>query len=381
MTFLRYDFTIDLPIVGLAMNSARGGETVNVETRAFYTSDDGPLLYTHLDAFYGTILARGVPLRPEQLHTVLVSITDGINVTAIVNPRVVLNALSKGAIEAGSPVLGDHLADISSMLIPGYPFPSRGAVALLMQHGWRRGFYFDFTANAPGVRADDSLGDLSVLFGSLYAAMMFRERLDMEQAILEKMARAGWFPFTRLTSASAMGLYRHFENNWDPREAIAGIVQELTPQIGAIVESWSHKHAFAAHMEVLRTGARLYEQGEYLGAASTVLPKLEGVLRHIYQGTANSPRSPELRRHLLGRVRASVDGYTALLPESFVQFLEIYYYAGFDLAAGTVPPSRHAFMHGVGPDDELKDPSYFLRLLLTLDQIHFCLSRVMHAET
>jgi hypothetical protein len=70
-------------------------------------------------------------------------------------------------------------------------------------------------------------------------------------------------------------------------------------------------------------------------------------------------------------VRAQVNGITAFLPEAFVQYLEEFYYAGFDLDANEVPPSRHAFMHGVGPDAELGKPAYCVKLFLAVDQLFF----------
>jgi hypothetical protein len=51
--------------------------------------------------------------------------------------------------------------------------------------------------------------------------------------------------------------------------------------------------------------------------------------------------------------------------------LEDFYYAGFDLDANDIPPSRHSFMHGVGPDAEAAKPAFCMRLLLTLDQLFF----------
>jgi hypothetical protein len=380
MTLLRWDFTVPDPVIGFSLSCGRGGESVKVQERGFFTSDDGPELYTFLDSFYQCVLRHGVPLGPEQITTVLVSIVDGTKVTAVVNPPLELDVLTKEDTKNGAPVYYDQLADIVGTRIPGYELPTKGAIAYVFQHGWRRGFYFDFRANSREVPKETTLGDVPALLGSLHAALLLRDRARMDLATVQKMAVAGWFPFTRLPNAHALSLYRHIENNWDPAEPIAAILKEMTPQIGSMVESWGRKPAFAPHMEVLKTGARLFANGEYLAAASTVLPKIEGVLRHLYEGTSSRPNAPELRKHLLGRTRAAVEGYTALLPEAFVQYLETYYYAGFNLSVGNVPPSRHAFLHGVGPDEQLKDPSYSLRLFLTLDQVFFCLSRMKEVD-
>lgn len=373
---LRRDFKLPDRIVGMMMNSARGGETAQVLPRGFFTSDDGAVLYTFLDSFFDCVLAHGGSPRPEQIGSAFVSIVNGTDATAIVNADVQLKIVAKKAVKAGDPVFLDHVADIGEASFPGYAFPSTGAIAYVFQHGWRRGFYFDFTANRLDAPKDKPLGDVASLLGSLHSALMLRDRIRMEEAVLVRMAAAGWFPFSRLSTKHALGLYRHFENKWEPEQPVNEILAELGPEIGNIVEGWASKPAYQPHMDTLRTAARLFAQGEHAGAAGLLLPKVEGVLRHIYAGAASNPRSPDLRKELLGRVRANVEGYTALLPEAFIQYLEIYYYASFNLREGHLPPSRNAFLHGVGPDETLKDPTYALRLFLTLDQIFFCLSRM-----
>lgn len=373
---LRWEFDLEAPPAGVSLTSAKGGEAVQVQSRGFYTSDDGPQLYAILDSILNSVLRPGVPLPPEAINSVFVSIVGGTKATAIVNPPLVLSVLAKGDVQAHHAVLLDHIADVAEAQISGYEFPSTGAIVYLFQHGWRRGFYFDFSAHAPEAPKDKPLGDVAALLGGLHAALVLRDRVRMDPTVLRKMAAAGWFPFTRLSNASVLALYRHFENDWEPTEPAAAILAEVGPQVVAMVEAWASKPAFTPHMDVLRTAARLFAEGEFVGASSTVLPKLEGVMRHVYAGTHARPNTPELRNDLVGRVRAAVHGYTALLPESFIQYLETFYYAGFDLKAGVVPPSRHAFLHGVGPDEQLKDPSYCLRLFLTLDQVFFCVSRM-----
>ncbi len=380
MNLVRRGFTLPGAPAGMALTAARPGEQLGVLGRGFFTSDDGAILYTFLDSFFDAVIGHAGLVRPEDIQTAFVSILDGTSATLILNPPVQLDVIGKVAIQAGRTVGLDDVADIAKASIPGFSFPDRGAFAYIFQHGWRRGFYFDLTAHAPGADQFKPLGDIGVLLGSLHAALMLRDRVRMTPDMLGKMARAGWFPFTRLTQALAMALYQDFVNDWDYDKTEQRIVDEVGPQLPAIVDGWASRPAFAPHLDVLRTGARLFAAGEYVAAASTIMPKVEGVLRHLYNGQSASPRAPELRRNLVGRVRASVGGYTALLPEAFAQYLEAYYYASFELGAGDVPPSRHAFLHGVGPDEELKKPAYALRLFLTLDQLFFCVSRI-HAPT
>jgi hypothetical protein len=372
---LRKNFKLNNPLVGVALNSARRGGTAQILSRGFFTSDDGPVLYTYLDSLFDSLLGH-VGLPPEQIDSAFVSIVNGVDATVLVNPDLELKVVAKRNVKAGAQVLLDDVADVSEAHISGYEFPTSGAIVYVFQHGWRRGLYFDFAANLVGAPKDNPLGDVAALLGSLHVALMHRDRIRMDAVVLKRMAVAGWFPFARLSHAHALDLYRHFENEWDAAEPIDAILRELGPQVPEMVDGWASKPAYHPHIDVLRNGARLFGQGEYAAAASMVLPKVEGVLRYVYAGTSDRPKAPELRDHLLGRVRASVEGYTALLPERFIQFLETYYYAAFNLRSGNLPPSRNSFGHGVGPDEQLKDPTYALRLFLTLDQIFFCLSRM-----
>lgn len=376
----KYEFEIPGAVHGMALSAARPGESLQIQSRGFYTSDDGPILYTFLDSFRAYVLGHGVPIPPEQIDSAFVSIGNDRKVTAIVNGDVVLSAVGKRAIAAGQPLYADDVADIASATISGYDFPTEGAIAFVFQFGWRRGFYFDFTGVLPSAPKDKKLGDIPALLGSLYTALMLRDRVRMNPLVLKKMAESGWFPFTRISTELVVSLYNHFAYGWDPKDPLQKILAEVGPKIADIVESWKAKPVFLPHILAFETAARLFKGGEFMGAANILLPKVEGVLRHIYSGTNDRPNAPELRQELLGRVRAVVEGYTALLPETFIQFLEIDYYARFNLATGELPPSRHTFMHGVGPDEDLKDPLFSLRLFLTLDQIFFFASRMADAK-
>ncbi len=369
----------DLPEVmaGFAMNNARPNERVEVLVHGFFTSDDGPQLYQFLDDIYGSVLRHGTNLPPEEIKLALVSINRG-KVSMLLNPpRMQMQVVTTRGVEAGSPVRLDDLADVVSVAFPGHQLPAEGALIFIFRQQWRHGLYIDLRdlhrkKDAPLVR----LGDVGGLIGSLWGAVLHRDRVRMDESVLGRMAKDGWFPFTRLSTAVVKALYKQYELEWDPAEVIERVRAEIAPQVPTIVEAWANKPMFEPHMGVLRDAARLYAAGEHRAAAAMIWPKVEGVMRHIYAGTKDRPNAHDLRRELVGRVRANVGGYTALLPESFIAYLETYYYAGFDLAKGEVPESRHAFAHGVGPDDRMLDPTFALRLFLMLDQVFFCLSRM-----
>lgn len=369
-------FTIPEVVAGFALESVRGPGSIQLEVQGFYTSDDGPKLFELLDQIYGSILRHGCNLAPEQIKSALVSIR-GNDVFLLANAPITVRAVVKQGVVAGAPATIDHLADIASLEFPGHELPVEGSLIFIFQQQWRHGLYFDFrdAPTQPGQR-HQPLGDVGGLLGSLWGALLHRDRIRMDESVLARMAGLGWFPFTRLPTSLVVDLYRHVELDWDVTPVVQRIRAEVEPSLPAIVDAWGTKAAFAPHLDVFRDAARLFTSGEARAAAALLLPKVEGVLRHIYTGTKDRPRASDLTHELIGRVRANVAGYTALLPERFIAYLETYYYAAFNLRTGDVPPSRHAFSHGVGPDAAMLDPSFALRLLLTLDQLFFCVSRV-----
>jgi hypothetical protein len=365
------------PLVGFCLHSANnlggnhGDKMVEILPQGFFTSDDGPVLYTYLDNLFSALgdAFNRARVRPEVIDNCLINIVDGTDATIWVNFPTILQTVTKEAINAGDAATLNNLADVRSASFAGVEMPARGAVAYTFQHGWRRGLYFDFSM-LPG-EPNRNLADFPSLLGSLHTALIFRERIQMKPDVLARMFETGWFPFIRLPHDLAIGLYRHFEEAWDHTPLEDEIVKVLGPMVPALLDGWSRKAAFAPHMGAIGDAVRLYSNGEYSAAANMLLPKVEGILRTLNMGRGPRPSARALRENLLARVRAQVTGITAFLPEAFVQYLEAFYYAGFDLDANELPPSRHAFMHGVGPDAELAKPAYAMKLLLCLDQLFF----------
>ncbi|WP_437276046.1 hypothetical protein WME90_33010 [Sorangium sp. So ce375] len=367
---------LDMVPVGFAMENVKsgpeGGQSVKILPRGFYTSDDGPELYTYLDQLFvallgRTVLSRGV--RIEDIDNCLVNVVYGTHVKVWINFPTKLTFVAKGELANGHPVALDDIADVREAHFPGIELPDCGSIAYTFQHGWRRGFYFDFV-DYLGEGPEEARHNLPKLFGSLHTALLLRERIRMSADVLDKMSRAGWFPFVRLPHEIAMDLYRHFEIGWDYSSIEAQIVRVLSGNIQNWIKEWANKPVFAPHMEAIRAAAQAYATGQYMAASILLLPKVEGVLRHLHVGKGQAT-ARSLRTNLFERVRADVEGFTAYLPEAFVRYLETFYYAAFDLESNVLPPSRHAFAHGVGPDAQAAEPIFCLRLLLTLDQLFF----------
>lgn len=345
-------------------------------SRAFVTSDDGPRMYQYLDEFFSGRLAAAIAnaaLPVQAIATCLVNVTEGTKARLWLNFPHVLTMVTKrlGRIDRGAHVYLDDVADVRAAILDGVELPSRGAIAYTFQHGWRRGFYFDFSAHEPTAGdPNGSIQDLPAVLGWVHGALLLRDRVRFDDDTLETMFAAGWFPFIRLPNDLVVLMRNHVESGWALGELDDKIVEAMAPVVSQVVETWRYTPAFSPHHDVLEEAGALFARGEYRAASALLLPKVEGVLRTMQPGKGRV-RSAALCAGLVDRVRARVSGQTAYLPEAFARYLERYYYAGFDLDAGVVPASRHAFMHGVGPDAEMAKPAFALRLLLTLDQLFF----------
>lgn len=369
--------TLENPLVGFCLDSvdnsqgADGDKSVSVLSRGFFTSDDGAILYTYLDGLFDCFrpALRGAGIREEAIDNCLINIVDNTSATIWVNFATRLQTIAKAAITAGQEATLNNIADVREASFPEFEMPTRGAIAYTFQHGWRRGLYFDFSMIHE--EPNRALEDFSSLAGSLHAALIFRERIKMEPEVLGRMFTTGWFPFIRLPHDLALGLYRHFELGWDHSSVESEIVRVVGPSLPSLLESWSRKAPFAPHLDIITQAVRHFVNGDYAATSALVLPKIEGILRTLNLGRGARPSARDLRDNLLARVRTQVTGVSAFLPEAFVRYLEDFYYAGFNLDTNELPPSRHAFMHGVGPDRELAKPAYALKLLLAIDQLFF----------
>lgn len=238
---------LDNPHVGFCLNSvdnstgADGDKTVDVIARGFFTSDDGPDMYTYLDSVFAGFGSafQNVGIRPEHIDNCLINIVDGTSATIWVNFPTIVESIAKGTVKAGMPATLDNIADARSVSFPGIEMPTKGAVVYTFQHGWRRGLYFDYPAPVNGWNRP--LKDFPALAGSLHAALIFRERIQMKPDVLDRMSLTGWFPFIRLPHDLAVRLYRHFEEGWDHAPVESEIVKVVGPSIPQLLEGWSKK--------------------------------------------------------------------------------------------------------------------------------------------
>ncbi len=363
-------------MAGIAVRGARPGETAMLRGRALVTSDDGPHVYGWLDSMigaepFGTLLT-GIP--HESVTSLLINIADS-NVTAWVNaaPRMLITTAIRGLL-AGEPVSIDDLAQIGEVHLSGVePEPDKGSVLYAVRIGWRLGLYFDFRTAAES--PSPPLQGLRASIGQVHTLLTLRARIRFADVTLKALYERGWFPFVGLPTSSQRLLCQTVDNGWPITEEIEkSIVDAVAPRVQAMVGTWKLKEVYEPHIKRLTDAARYFHQGEFLSAHSLAFPAVEGILRRSYlRRSGGQPDYRALRDAMVRESYRRTVGRSALLPEEFSEYLDVSFLAPFDLAAGNVPPSRHAVAHGVASDEELSKPVHALRVFLTLEQLFFYL--------
>ncbi|RYD72042.1 MAG: hypothetical protein EOP84_23850, partial [Verrucomicrobiaceae bacterium] len=126
------EFDLENPLAGFSLESARGLEHVRVQNQGFYTSDDGPMLYTLLDEIYEVILRHVTDLPTETIRTVIISLRRQRG-SVLINPAVELAILAKRNVVQGEAVYRDDPADVVAARFPGYEIPNEGAIIFIFQ--------------------------------------------------------------------------------------------------------------------------------------------------------------------------------------------------------------------------------------------------------
>lgn len=371
------DITLTEIPAGYSLSAGRSGQTVEVATCEFLSSEDGDAFIRRLDGFPTIILGKLPPanrLNPSQVDHLLAIIRKDNTATVYVNElSVIAEVLVKRACKVGQPVFGDDIADIRKIMFKGIEIPTDTGVLYLFSSGWRKALFYDFGPirfNADQPRTYD----IGVVMGQFYAYLLFQDLLKIPEAAWIVLLEQGWFPFISLPLALTKEMANFAENSWR--------VDELLPKVSAEVEKcferwqlkWSKSLFFKDHLVVLKTAVDRYSNKDYVSAVSILYPRIEGVMRsfHLF----NSPSVRQSQSHLVDTAvplpELSKRSKMLLLPEKFRHYLTHIYFKEFD-PKKPEGVSRHTVAHGVAPEDTLSQKAAVIGFLI-LDQLSYYFS-------
>ena len=365
----------ELLIHGVAAETTLGGGQAKIWTRLGVTSDD-PMFHTIAKNFVAVVehaaalQRKSIPL--ETARTVLLRMRlDNSADVWIDNAALVIEAIAKRAMQAGTAVFDHDIADVVGMDFPQVKIEPEDRIICIFRVGWRFALFFDF--NPAGAFDRKSMRrDM----GTLYRILRYRNVYDTvaNSFLFERLVSAGWFPFVEI-----MG--REFDQLASLSEAglsLDGCEEEIgdafTPErLQHMLDRWIRQPHFASKEAILRAAIAAYERRDPVASIKIAVTEIEGVLRSAYRSRYG--KSANLKTLLRFAVASAEEKAgapnTLLFPQAFGNYLANYTFATFDPngSPGTAG-SRHAVGHGVA-EAHTYTQTRALQTLLTLDQLAF----------
>ena len=369
-------FTNVQPLVGFASEAAIDGQQVKIWTKLAITSDE-PLFHRLVGHFVNVInyMAQkdGISVNLLKAATVLLVLKPDATAELWLDTAAIsIRCIAKRAIEAGTVVFEQDLADITGMSFPCVTFGPADKLLCLFRADWRFGFAFDMNPE----------GDLDVegftkTLGSLYREMRFKHLYDAmnQPAVFDNLLTAGWFPFVEIITAEFRELLEHCEAGFNIAEIEASILAKFDDlRMQRILERWLNKPHFAARVELLNAAIGAFQKKEPIAVIKILLTEIEGVLNDAHRAFHDG-QGAKLKGLLefaeVSAERKAGGSNSLLFPKAFGRYLREHTFASFDpISQSGTAASRHAVGHGAASQD-----SYTmlraLQAILTLDQLAF----------
>lgn len=365
-----YEFKLGRPLIGFALNRAREGEPVGVQSRGFVSSEDGLKLISTLNEVSQVFRVPVNPAIVTQLIAVI--FPDGRTAVWINSPlRVLVRPKATGKqFVPGDAVLVDDIADTAVLEFEGVDIPANCGYLALVPAGWWRGVVFDFGPLGPlgSPRAEDWRKQLATVF----SYMLFHGRLSLTEELWSALLRRRWFPFVGLQETEIRELVRACDAGFEHTVVASNIAAGLRNRIGALASWFDRLPTFAAHRSVIAQAVQSFVEGNHPAVAALLYPRIEGILRDHFAATgAGSPSQKALIKASSEKTSASLSS-SLLLPERFRQYLEAVVFAPEDFSdpKSVQLVTRHSASHGVLPEGNCNEETSAIALL-SLEQLGY----------
>jgi hypothetical protein len=366
----------DVKISGFSLTSARQNELVKVATRMSLTSEDA--IFHKLMEGLASMLAHhtqqlGILVDIGRANLVLLVIRPDLNAELWVDTAAAsIRCMAKGPVKAGQAVFDRDIADVTGMEFPGVSIGTDDQILCVLRQDWRFGVFFDFNPTK-----NLSIDDVTSQLGTLYRNLKYRHLYDSlaNEAVVERLAAAGWFPFVEIVPSEFRRLAAASEEGWDLAEPGAELVKAFdADRLKRIQERWMTRPHFASKASILEPAIQGFLRREPVPVLKILLTEIEGVLALAF--AAKHARQPKNLEELLTfstdtAAAKSGGSDTLLFSAAFAKYLRTCTFANFDPTAGLISAgSRHAISHGAA-GAETYTMERALQAILTLDQLAF----------
>lgn len=377
-----YDIKYEMLPVGRTLSAAKKGETVSVQSRAFFSSEDGQILVEALEGFVQDVLTLieqqcDKEIGPHQVIQLLAIISRDKTAIVYVNePSLEYIAECTGPIEKGQLIGRDDISRVHNVELNGVDISADQGVIFFFTLGWRRGLFYDFAplASAEAGGPFERTYDLSMLLGKSFNRVIFQKRFSLTESDWAAFFDSGMFPFNGMLESTFEKLLGHARSGWELRELADEIRDELIERVDGFLSRWNSQPTFAPHMELLAQAVERYKEADYVSCISILMPRIEGVLRtHSVRLGSDSFHQERLAE--LPTVQQEND-MNILLPERFRCYLEKVFFADFNPILEPCDAehsvSRNTVSHGVAGPTQFDGYNASV-CVLVLHQLYLCL--------
>ena len=367
-----FEINLGMPPAGYSLNSARKGETAEVQYLEFTSTEDGQHFIGRLEGFPTEVLGK-LPTQnsvtPSQVDSLLAVVRLDGTATVYVN-EVPLTASVRicRSFEKGEAVTKNDVVDVERLEL-GVSIPDDCGVMFLFSVGWRKGLFYDF-----GPVGRDRMPrkyDCGSVLGQAYCHVLFQERFGISNSTWDALFQAKWFPFAGLRHETITRLVTHVQCGWDPSEITEMVATEVRSGLSNMLDSWRKHASFASHVQILERAVERFQVGDNISCTSLLYPRIEGILRthHNCLGITQKPTADNLTKTAVAA--KAHNEKCLLLPDRFARYLKEVYFASFNPIAQQIDVSRHSVAHGVADASEFNLKSSLIGLLVVNQLFYF----------
>ncbi len=365
----------DLQLDGVSAEAGRGGDTIQIWTRLYLTSDDRFFhrvvegLSNHIE-YLAQKSGRNVNLKRADF-VLLVVHPDNTGELWVDAAAVTLQIMAKRNMVAGTVVFENDIADVVGMSFPLVKVGKEDRVVCIFREGWRFALFFDFNPDR-----DFSVPNMQRDLGTLHRRLKYRDVYDViaDQTIFSRLVASGWFPFVEILGSEFQSLASSCEAGFELNDDEAGILAKFDAErIERMFGRWMAKAHFAGKERLLRSALKSFAEEDAVPVLKIALTEIEGILDDAYRKVhGKSARIEKLLEFAIASAEAKAgQPDTLLFPAAFGHYLKSHTFAKFDpTARSSNAGSRHAVGHGAAAP-ETYTLVRALQALLTLDQLAF----------
>lgn len=374
-----YNIKLDYLPVGITAKTVFEGETVDLITSEFTSSEDGDFFIERLDGIPSDVInlvSKQViksPIFYSQIDHLLAVINKDQSATVYINEIPIITEISikNAGKKKGEVIYRDDIAEILKVRFDKIEIPENAGLVYLFSIGWRKALFFDFSPFSDKFSGKDY--DLEILLGQYYSYLEFQSLFKVSELAWENFFTQKWFPFTSLKDLTIKDMIFRASNNLDIDVLDEKISKELIEILPAATERWQTNEFFQDDFPFFTTAVERYLEKDFVSASSILYPRIEGILRKV-QSIFN-PSLNASQKNLVKTLGESFPKerkiFSSLLPLKFQSYLEEVFFANFD-SKNPIEISRHSVSHGVAPFNEFNLKSATIAFLI-IDQLYFYL--------